>query len=316
MSYLEVKKRGPEKYVYFVKKWSVQGKRFVLRNYIGRPSGLASKETYILRNLDSLVQQELALRKPIWEKATQLSFSSDLVKKIEQKAVLLNNLVEAKNARAMFRMEFAKEFFYNSNNIEGSRIPKEKLVELFEKGTTSYANQNEIIEVKNSIKTFDYLENDFSFKLKSIKRLYYVLTEGMRMENGVPYPRGFKKIANVVGDSVTTAPENVERELKNLLNWNKANEKTMYPFQRAFEFHARFESIHPFLDGNGRTGRLIMNKILLQNKYPPIIIYKENKLGYFNALKTAQEGYARKYYQFMFEQTEKTYDQMIGILKY
>ena len=315
MSYLEVKKRGKENYAYFVKKWSLAGKRFVLRKYVGKPVSLASKETYILRNMDFLVQQELALRKPVWEKAVLMPFNPELVKQVEGKAVLLNNLIEAKNAQQLFRMEFAKEFFYNSNNIEGSKIPKEKLVELFEKGVTSYKNQNEVLEVKNSIKTFDFLEKDFSFTLKSIKRLYRVLTKGLRMENGDFYPLGFKKIANVVGDSATTAPKDVEPALVALLKWNKTHEKTMYPLQRAFDFHARFESIHPFQDGNGRTGRLLMNKILLQNNYPPIIVYKDNKLGYFNSIQAAHEGNLRKYRQFMLEQAEKTYSQMIGVLR-
>ncbi|MDO8625472.1 MAG: Fic family protein, partial [Candidatus Diapherotrites archaeon] len=266
------------------------------------------------QNIDSLVQAELDLRKPCWEKAIPMAHNPELIEKVETKAILLNNLIETQNAQKRARAEFAKEFIYNSNNIEGSRIPKEILVELFEKGSTPYKNKNEVLEVKNSIKTFDYLEKHFSFTMKGIKRLYYLLTNGMNMENGNPYPNGFKKTANIVGDSPTTAPENVETELRALLKWNKTNRKTMYPFQRAFEFHCRYERIHPFQDANGRTGRLLLNKILLQNNYPPIIVYKDNKRAYFNSIRDAQEGNTRKYHQFMLEQAQKTYDQMIGTL--
>src|SRR3989338_9214640 len=315
MSYLEIKRRNNERYAYFVKKWSLQGKRFVLRRYIGKATSMVSKESFLSKNMGSLVDEELNLRKPIWEKAISISHDPRQIEKVEKKAVLLNDLVDAQNDQQLVRAEFAKEFIYNSNNIEGSRIPKEKLVELFEKGTTSYKNQNEVTEVTNSIRTFEYLENDFAFTLKNIKRLYSILTKGLYLENQNPYPRGFKKIEIVVGESRTTAPEDVEEELKTLLAWNKANAKTMYPPQRAFEFHARYEHIHPFKDANGRTGRLLLNKILLQNNYPPIIVYKDNKTAYFNSIKETQEGNKSKYYQFMLEQTEKTYDQMIGILK-
>jgi len=314
MAYLEVKTRGEEKYAYFVKKFSLQGKRFVLRKYVGKATSMASKEAYLAKNMDSLVLEELAMRKPVWEKASNIAYSEKSIEAVEKKAILLNNLVESQNAKTILRTEFAKEFIYNSNNIEGSRIPKEKLVELFEKGNTSYKNKNEVIEVKNSIMAFDYLENDFTFNVRNVKHLYHLLTKGMLMENGQPYPRGFKKVANVVGNSATTAPENVKTELRQLLKWSQMHAKTMYPLQRAFEFHARYESIHPFLDGNGRTGRLIMNKILLQNHYPPVIVYKENKQAYFGAISAAQEGYKKKHFQFMLEQAEKTYDQMIKTL--
>lgn len=315
MSYLEIKKKNNESYVYFIKKWSLQGKSFVLRKYIGKANSMTSKELFMIKNMDSLTEEELKLRKPVWEKATEMAYSPELVKNVEKKAIMLNNLAESKNTQQVLRTEFAKEFIYNSNNIEGSKIPRERLVELFEKGITSHKNKNEVIEVENSIKAYDYLENKFSFNLKSIKRLYYILTKEMIMETGKSYPKGFKKETIIVGNSSTSAPENVKKELKELIEWNKKNAKTMYPLERAFEFHARYEGIHPFQDANGRTGRLIMNKIFIQNNYSPIIIYKDNKKAYFSAIKAVLEGNSRKYNQFMLEQTEKTHDQMINTLR-
>ena len=135
------------------------------------------------------------------------------------------------------------------------------------------------------------------------------------MENKLPYPRGFKKIDNVVGNSTTTSAEEVEWELNNLLKWYHENKKKMHPFLLAFEFHRRYEFIHPFLDGNGRTGRFIMNKILISNKYSPIIVYKDNKTSYFNALEKSKEGKLKNYYQFMLEQANKTYDYLLEFIK-
>jgi Fic family protein len=261
-----------------------------------------------------LTEEEAQLKKSLWENAIPLTRNPNLIKKVEQKSILINNLIEIKNASKTMRTEFAKEFIYNSNNIEGSRIPKDKLFELIEKGKTSHSNKNEIIEVENSIKAFDYIDNKFTFTLRGISGLYNVLTKGMLLENGAPYPHGFKKVPIIVGNSNTTAPNKVQPELLTLVAWNKTHAKTMYPPQRAFEFHLRYESTHPFRDANGRSGRLIMNKILMQNNYPPIIVYKENKEAYFNAINSAREGDKPKYYQFMLEQMEKTYNQMIETL--
>jgi Fic family protein len=87
----------------------------------------------------------------------------------------------------------------------------------------------------------------------------------------------------------------------------------MHPLELAFEFHLRYESIHPFVDANGRTGRMIMNKILMQNYYLPIIIYKQNKKAYFNSIEKAREGKKQKYYQFLISQTNKTYKNMLKL---
>lgn len=314
MGYFEIKKRKGSKYIYYVKKGVLQGKTLILRKYVGKDNGLFLKEDYVKRNIDSLVKEEFDLRKPFLEKFDALSYNPNLLERVEKKAITINYLIEANNTQNILRTEFIKEFIFNSNNIEGSRIPKEKLFELFEKGITSYKNKNEVIEVENSIKAYDYLEKKFSFNLKSIKRLYYILTKNLFQENGLPYPKGYKTQPIVVGNSPTSKPENVEKELKELLDWNKKNTKIIHPLQRAFELHSRYESTHPFTNANGRTGRLIMNKILLQNNYFPIIIYKKNKEAYFNSINSMIEGNKKKYFQFMLEQAEETYDQIISII--
>ncbi|MEI7961501.1 MAG: Fic family protein [archaeon] len=314
MSYLEFKSRGNEKYVYFAKKGSILSKQYVIRKYIGPDKGMFSKEQFIASNFDLLTKEELRKREPLWKKYVEIAHNQGLVEVVEEKAIKLNNLIEQKHAENILSSEFAKEFIYNSNNLEGSRIPKEKLVELFEKGKTSYSNKNEVIEVENSINAFEYLKNEFSFNIANIKHLYHTLTKGLLLENKQLYPTGLRKVPILAGNAKTTKPEDIQKEFTALLIWNKENSKILYPFQRAFDFHLRYETIHPFRDANGRTGRLLMNKILMQNNYPPIIIYKDNKKAYFNSISAAREGDNKKYYQFMFEQTKKTYDQMISLL--
>ena len=132
------------------------------------------------------------------------------------------------------------------------------------------------------------------------------------MESGDRYPRGFKKIQNIVGNSSTTSPDMVEIELQDLMAWYKRNRGKVHPLLLAFEFHLRYEIIHPFSDGNGRTGRLVMNKILMKEGYFPIIVFQKNKMVYFNAIQKARDGMRKKYYQFLLEQADSTYDLMLN----
>ena len=196
--------------------------------------------------------------------------------------------------------------------MEGSKIPVERVKEIIETGDTKNNNRNEIKEVKNSIIAFEYIKKGFKFNIDSIKKVYHILIKDLTREGNLPYPKGFKKEENIVGNSRTTHPEKVKEELNGLLNWYKKNRNKLHPLILAFDFHRIYEKIHPFLDGNGRTGRLIMNKILMSNGYPPIIVYKDNKSTYFNALEKAREKRKLKnYYQFMLEQTNKSYDYLL-----
>jgi Fic family protein len=310
MSYIEQKQRKAETYAYFVKRFSFMGKQYKINKYIGKKP-LVTKERYLEDNLEGITKQEFELKKPFFPK--QLLYHNKLLKKVEYDAIRLNNLVEAKQAN-WIEAEVIKEFVYNSNNIEGSKLPKHELEKVFENKKSSYANKNEILEAKNSIKAYNYLKNDFSFSMRSIKKLYYVLTKDLVMETGDYYPKGFRKSEIIVGNEPTLPPKEIKKELENLLNWYKKNKKT-YSLKLAYDFHIRYEAIHPFRDGNGRTGRLIMNKILMKDNYPLMIVFKDNKNAYFNSIKQGLEGKTKKYYQFMLEQQKKSYELTNKLLK-
>jgi Fic family protein len=302
-------------YLKFVKKNTFMGKQFVYKEHLGKASANVTKEKHLLDNLDKITQEELKFKltflEPIIE---EISHTQSLPVKIEKKSIQINNIKEIKKHPDSIDTDFSIKFIFNSNNIEGSKIPEEAVKKIIESGKLTYKNQNEAREALNSIDAFKYLK-DFNFNLASIKRLYYILTDKLVMENGNPYPKGFKTGNVIVGNSETTSPENVEKELVKLIKWYKENKKKIHPLVSAFKFHLEYERIHPFRDGNGRTGRLILNKILMQNGYPPMIVYKENKVSYFNAIEQARDGKYKKYYQFMLEQMNKSYDYTLDLLK-
>jgi len=316
MSFIEKKSKENAEYFSFVKKVSFMGEKLIIKKHLGKGISNIAKEKYLLDNLDEISKKEFEFRNKFLNKIKEkLSHNISLPEEIEKKTIKINNLIEGKKCSELLNSEFATEFIFNSNNIEGSKIPPDKVRQIIETGNTQYKDKNEVKEVENSIIAFKYLKDSFKFNINSIKRLYHLLTNNLYMENKIPYPKGFKKISNIVGNSQTVSPEEVEEELGNLLKWYKDNHNKIHPLILAFEFHRRYEFIHPFLDGNGRTGRLIMNKILMSNGYSPIIVYKDNKVAYFNSLEKSKEGKLKNYYQFMLEQTSKTYDYILDVIK-
>lgn len=314
MSFIEVKKINNIEYASFVKKFSLMGKSFRIRKHIGKNILTLNEKEYLKKNFNSLTRRELDIRKKLLKKL-DLVYSDTLLSDVELKLIQINNLLEIKDINEQIFIEFVKEFIFNSNNIGGSKITAEEVQKIIEKGDSKYENRNEVREVYNSINAFEYLLNGFKFNIPSIKRLYYILTNNLTMSNGELYPRGFKKVENIVNNKPTVLPDQVEWALENLLDTYKENKRQKYPFKLAFDFHLRYLYIHPFLDGNRRTGRLIMIKILMEHGYFPIIIYTKNSQAYYNAILRGLEKQTKKsYYQFMFEQSKKTYKQFYKII--
>ena len=98
----------------------------------------------------------------------------------------------------------------------------------------------------------------------------------------------YRKVQVFIGRSIPPVPAEVPKKMASLLRWYSKNKKTLHPLVLASYFHTEFEKIHPFIDGNGRVGRLLMNFILHENKYPMINIPKKRKFKYYEVLQEAQ----------------------------
>lgn len=191
------------------------------------------------------------------------------------------------------------ELAYNSNRIEGSRLSKEHTYSLFETSCIlstkdESINKNDIIETSNHFHAFDYILDSYDVVLTEqyIKHLHYILKQGTDDAFQNWFNVGdYKQIDNFVGGKETSKPENVKKDMYNLLQlYNAKNNKTL---EDIVHFHVLFEKIHPFQDGNGRVGRLIMFKECLNNKVLPFIIDEEHKLFYYRGL---NEYYKEKGY--------------------
>lgn len=179
---------------------------------------------------------------------------------------------------------------YSSNHIEGSRLTHDQTRYIFETNTIGVTgdavNVDDIIETTNHFRAIDYIIDDTDSQLTEayVKRLHLLLKSGTSDERKDWFRVGdYKKLPNEAGGSDTTDPENVHKEMKALLK--EYNAKKQLELEDIIDFHHRFESIHPFQDGNGRVGRLIMFRECLRNGYVPFIITEELKMFYYNGLR-------------------------------
>jgi len=165
--------------------------------------------------------------------------------------------------------KFSVRFIYESNAIEGSKLAESEVASIVEnKYIKKSVPQKEIIEVQNSIKCFELLSSgEFVLNQKQLKNLHSMLVEGLDVQSG------FKTKKIVVNNKDTAHPSKVRQELTALFTWHRSKDTVMHPFEKAIVFHNRFERIHPFTDGNGRTGRLLLNWMLMQKRYGFILFH-------------------------------------------
>lgn len=190
------------------------------------------------------------------------------------------------------------KFAYNSNHMEGSRLTEEQTRYIFETNTIGMekeqVNVDDIFETVNHFQCFDYLLNCAEEPLTEevIKQFHFILKSNTSDSRKDWFRVGeYKQRPNMVGDTRTTSPSKVAKEIQQLLSGYLARETV--DFNDIVEFHYRFERIHPFQDGNGRVGRLIMFKECLKHGIVPFIIDDIHKMFYYRGLAEYQseKGY-------------------------
>lgn len=213
---------------------------------------------------------------------------------------LLNILTEEKRSQTHGGIyhKIQIELTYNSNHIEGSRLTHDQTRYIFETNTIGITDEgirvDDIIETTAHFRCIDEIIENAKSPLseKFIKHLHYILKTGTSDAKKDWFAVGeYKKLPNEVGGRETTLPENVADEMKELIvSYNNKANKTLHDIM---EFHVKFERIHPFQDGNGRVGRLIMFKECLKYNIVPFIIEDRIKMFYYRGIKewNQEKGY-------------------------
>ncbi len=262
------------------KKWGVSER--AVRNYCaeGRVAGA------ILEGKTWKIPEEA--EKPVRKKREDASNTLLDILKVEKKAKLHGGIYH--------RVQV--DLTYNSNHIEGSRLTHDQTRYIYETNTIGIVDEavrvDDIIETTNHFRCIDFIIDKANASLSEtvIKQLHYLLKSGTSDSRKDWFAVGeYKRLPNEVGGMDTTMPEDVSKEIKSLLTWYNALENVT--FEDIIEFHVRFEKIHPFQDGNGRVGRLIMFKECLKHNVVPFIIDENHKLFYYRGLKewTRERGY-------------------------
>lgn len=190
------------------------------------------------------------------------------------------------------------ELTYNSNHMEGSKLTHDQTRYIFETNTIGMENEvfnvDDIIETANHFRCIDLIIDNAKVTLteKFIKNIHLILKNGTSDSRKDWFAVGnYKRVPNEVGGMATASPEEVSTKMKVLLGeYARKNEIT---FEDILDFHVKFERIHPFQDGNGRVGRLLMFKECLKHNIVPFIIEDDLKMFYYRGLKewNREKGY-------------------------
>ena len=211
--------------------------------------------------------------------------ATDLIKKLKERLFIEFN----KRDRSGIYAVTSRELAYNSNKIEGSTLTENQTASLFDTGLLPVSDNvyraKDIEEMNGHFLMFNHmlktLDEDLSEEL--IKKFHYELKSGVFEDKTNGYNIGeYKARPNIAGTMQTSLPVNVSDDMKKLLIWYKNSEKNL----RAIAlFHLKYEKIHPFQDGNGRTGRMILFREALKNEIIPPIIHAENRVEYIEGIK-------------------------------
>jgi Fic family protein len=215
------------------------------------------------------------------------------VKKINKMNDLSTYLKEEKEAKRKGGLYHKTQvnLAYNSNRIEGSKLTEEQTRYIFETRTIGFKDQeavpvDDIIETSNHFIAFDYLLDTLDEPLSNdiIKEFHRILKTGTADATKKWFNTGeWKKLPNEVGGMKTALPKDVEIEMNKLNDWYHSLSRI--EFENIIEYHYRFEKTHPFQDGNGRAGRLIMFRECLKNNIIPFILDDSRKQFYYRGLR-------------------------------
>lgn len=240
---------------------------------------------------------------------------SQLVQKLLERFMIEQKKRDRSGIYAITQRELA----YNSNKIEGSTLTKEQTASLFDTGmlpkNDDYYRAKDIEEMNGHFLMFNTMIKTIHEPLTQelIKRFHYELKSGVFEDRANGYDVGdYKKRANVIGMYETALPNEVPEKMRELLEWYQTQEVTI---DVLVEFHAKYESIHPFQDGNGRTGRIILFRECIVHGLIPVIIEDDNRMEYIDGLSEYRKSGSINCLKALIQKEQEKYrEQMVKFL--
>ncbi|MFH1590703.1 MAG: Fic family protein [archaeon] len=260
--------------------------------------------------LDTLTKQAEGLIRSRIEEMSVGVFDFSLTRKEISSLNKLDGKIEIVHFDAQQWEQFTERFIYDTNAIEGSTVLQEEVRPILDKRIVHTPDEAETKGVAKAISFIRSTELDLSLRL--MLRLHKLCFEGSK-----PFAGNFRDVEVVIRDARGevihrgTPVEELDKELERFVLWYKKNKEVFDPLVLAAIVHNQFEDIHPFQDGNGRVGRLLLNFVLIRHGYPPINILLKDRTEYYSVLQDYQKNdRIRPTLHFLIRQYKKTLKQV------
>lgn len=313
MAYIETIPKSKTNF-YYLTHTIRQGNKFKkIRHLLGK--GKISKQE--LKELAELA------KKPLEEKVSEIKNIRRIVT-LDKKTIEKLNKIKGgykKLLASISKVEYEViekqnliRFTFNTNAIEGSTITLKETTHILDDGISPEGKDlREIYEIENTKKAYNFMkEHKEKVDLKFIKKIHYHLTYNILRENA----GAFRRIQVYMGGSkhIPTKAFEISKDMISLMRWIN-NHSNLHAVVLAAYVHHFFIAIHPFIDGNGRTGRLLLNFMLMKSGFPPICIKKEERIKYTDYLELARDGDITEFLSFTVKKIEEAYNQLVDTIK-
>jgi len=309
---LNIREIKGKKYVYLDKSIRINGKPRKISKYLGLYNDVKNKnidkikkefENEIVEKENDIIVKDILKR----IKKFEYPLNHGEVKKIELMNLkykkIMKNLPE--ESISDLNKRFIANYVYDSNALEGNTLTLKNVAEIvFENRISQGKDLREVYDAQNSYELFLFLKKT----RKDIDHDFIIKIHSMLVRN-IDKRIGYRDEPIMLLGKMTKLadPENIFKEMDKLLKWYYSVEDNIYPLELAFKFHAKFEKIHPFCDGNGRVGRFLLNYILMRKGYFPIIIRKTSRNRYIKALEAADRSKWIVLMRFALDNYKKTF---------
>lgn len=309
MAYIEIINRGKKNFYYLTQTLRVKDKFKKIRRLLSKGDIPQEQLLKLAKEAETMLNEEIRQTKSISKIVKinkETSHRLELVKMGYKKLLEKLSPVEY----SVIEKEQLIRFTFNTNAIEGSAISLKDTAHILNDGISPEGKElREIYEVENTKKAYEFMKKHKNgITLNFILELHCQLTYNILGEQAGK----FRRIQIYMGGSKHVPPpaSTVNAKMISFLNWFR-NHSKLHPVVLGAYFHHQFIAIHPFIDGNGRAGRLLLNFILMKNGYPPICIKKEERIKYTNYLETARNGEITPFLNFIVLKVEEAYQQLV-----
>lgn len=307
-----IRKIKGKSYAYLEKSIRIRDTTRKLSKYLGPYKDINEMDLTKLKKefKEELLKKESKLRTGFLLKQIkhlEYPLNAEELRKIEEMNIKYKEIMRNLSKKSVddINKRFIANYVYDSNALEGNSLTLKNVAEIvFENRISHGKDLREVYDAKNSYKLFLFLRKI----RRKINHDFIIKIHSKLMEN-IDNRLGYRKEPIILLGKTTklVKPENIYQEMDNLLKWYRDNEDKIYALELAFKFHAKFEKVHPFCDGNGRVGRFLLNYILMRKGYFPVIIRKTSRNRYIKTLEAADKGKWLILIRFALDSHKKTF---------